>query len=217
MARLPAITTLFALLLTLLNSTHALRSNAGKPANAILLSSIKTLTLHAEKPTSNRRVPAIPQLQCVGGNARGLYSVDLMRCKNAGSGYDSEDIEWTCQASLPEEFKLGGTEVVCEGYESAEDPWVLKGSCGVEYRLVLTEKGEERYADSLGWGMGSGGVGQGKMGGLFTVLFWAAFVGRWLRGYERIEKFGSTNAGVRHNWFNRLQILLPRPSSERLA
>ncbi|GAB7362360.1 hypothetical protein MBLNU230_g2686t1 [Neophaeotheca triangularis] len=179
MARIPAMNRLLlTLLLALTTSTHALRSNAGKPANAILLSAVKTLTLHNNKPTTNRRVPSIPQLQCTGGNAKGLYEVDVMRCKNAGSGYDGEDIGWTCQAALPEEFKLGSTEVVCEGYESAEDPWVLKGSCGVEYRLVLTEKGEERFADRLGSGAwGRAGGGEGGMGGLFTVLFWAAFVG----------------------------------------
>lgn len=69
----------------------------------------------------------------------------MLRCRNAGSDYDDEEVQWTCQASLPPEFKLGSTDVICEGYENAQDPYVLKGSCGVEYRLVLTEAGEERY------------------------------------------------------------------------
>lgn len=68
-----------------------------------------------------------------------------MRCKNQGSGYDDENIQWTCTASLPVELKLGSTDVICEGYESSKDPYVLKGSCGVEYRLVLTQLGEEKY------------------------------------------------------------------------
>lgn len=68
-----------------------------------------------------------------------------MRCKNQGSDYDDENIQWTCSASLPPEFKLGSTDVICEGFSSPSDPYVLKGSCGVEYRLVLTNAGEEKY------------------------------------------------------------------------
>ncbi|KAL8714725.1 MAG: hypothetical protein Q9225_006508, partial [Loekoesia sp. 1 TL-2023] len=79
------------------------------------------------------------------GNARGLYDVDVMRCKNQGSDYDDQNIQWTCTASLPSEFKLGSTDVICEGYESSSDPYVLKGSCGVEYRLILTDIGEQEY------------------------------------------------------------------------
>ncbi|KAF7591272.1 Transmembrane protein 66 [Aspergillus hancockii] len=68
-----------------------------------------------------------------------------MRCTNAGYDYDEEDVQWTCTASLPQEFKLGSTDVVCEGYRNADDKWVLKGSCGVEYRLLLTEQGEKIF------------------------------------------------------------------------
>ena len=113
---------------------------------SIPLTKIKTLTLRADKLTSARRLSAIPQLKCIGGNAKGLYEVDAMRCTNVGSDYDGADVQWTCTAILPSDFKLGSTEVLCEGYDSPEDPRVLKGSCGVEYRLMLTPKGEEKYA-----------------------------------------------------------------------
>lgn len=68
-----------------------------------------------------------------------------MQCTNQGYDYDEEDVQWSCFASLPAEFKLGGTEVICEGYRDPDDKWVLKGSCGVEYRLLLTDVGEEKY------------------------------------------------------------------------
>lgn len=68
-----------------------------------------------------------------------------MRCTNQGYDYDEEDIQWSCTADLPSEFKLGATDVICEGYRNADDKWILKGSCGVEYRLLLTEKGKERH------------------------------------------------------------------------
>ncbi|KAL6805007.1 hypothetical protein GGI42DRAFT_308277 [Trichoderma sp. SZMC 28013] len=59
----------------------------------------------------------------------------------------TEDIEWSCSASLPEASKLGSTDVICEGYASSDDPYVLKGSCGVEYRLILTGNGKKQYPD----------------------------------------------------------------------
>lgn len=135
---------LFSLLLSLIATATA--KSYSKDKDAVLLSHVKTLTLLADKQTSHRRVSAIPQLTCVGGNAKGLYDVDVMRCKNSGGEYDVEDIQWTCQAELPAEFKLGSTEVVCEGYDNADDPYILKGSCGVEYRLILTEMGEHKYS-----------------------------------------------------------------------
>ena len=151
----------------------AFASAARKPANTVLLSDVQTLTLRADKETSHRRVSAIPQLQCVGGNARGLYDVDVMRCKNSGSDYSSEEIQWTCQASLPPEFKLGSTDVICEGYSSPDDPYILKGSCGVEYRLVLTEAGEQKYGQRDDDSYGSGG---GPTSGIFKAFFRLCFV-----------------------------------------
>ncbi|OAL40128.1 hypothetical protein AYO20_00546 [Fonsecaea nubica] len=138
------------LLLTLLLAGTALsarKTNPKKvPKNAVLLSKVSAITVRAGKQTTSRRVSPVPQLQCVG-NPRicKLYSVDVMRCTNEGSDYDENNVQWSCKASLPEEFKLGSTEVTCEGYESSEDPYVLSGSCGVEYALLLTEKGEEKY------------------------------------------------------------------------
>ncbi|PNS15863.1 Store-operated calcium entry-associated regulatory factor [Sphaceloma murrayae] len=126
-------------------------AEAAKPSDAILLSKIKTLTLKNGKQTSHRRVSPIPQLQCIGGNAKKYASeVDVMRCRNVGSDYDVNDVQWTCEAKLPEDFKLGSTEVICEGYDSPDDPYVLKGSCGVEYKLQLTELGEAKYGRSSG-------------------------------------------------------------------
>ncbi|KAI9683101.1 MAG: hypothetical protein M1829_005892 [Trizodia sp. TS-e1964] len=116
-----------------------------KPSNSVLLSNVKTLTLRKDLKTSNRRVSAIPQLKCIGGNAKGLYEIDILRCKNQGADYDEENIQWSCSASMPDDFKLGSTDVICEGYDSPDDPYILKGSCGVEYRLILTSRGEEKY------------------------------------------------------------------------
>jgi len=97
-----------------------------------------------------------------------------MRCVNQGSGYNSEDIQWACTASLPSTLKLGSTEVICEGYASPDDPYVLKGSCGVEYRLVLTDEGEEHYPN-----LGSGRGGETDWSAyLFGIIFVA--VAAWI-------------------------------------
>lgn len=96
-----------------------------------------------------------------------------MRCKNQGSDYDDENIQWTCTASLPAEFKLGSTDVSCEGYESSKDPYILKGSCGVEYRLQLTPVGEEKY----GRGGGSLFDGYKGKGSVWPgIIFWGLFI-----------------------------------------
>ncbi|KAK4569712.1 hypothetical protein LTR86_002680 [Recurvomyces mirabilis] len=168
---------LLALATTLASTTYVKATRS----NSVSLSSVKSLTLRDGALTSARRVEPIPQLTCVGGNAKDLYNVDVMRCENAGYEYDAADVQWTCKASLPPEFKLGSTDVICEGFDSPDDPHVLKGSCGVEYRLVLTPVGEEKYggrADRYAYSGGAGGSGvQSAADRLFTALFWLVFIG----------------------------------------
>jgi SOCE-associated regulatory factor of calcium homoeostasis len=165
---------IFLALLALLDSTIA----AKKPSNSVLLTQVKTLTLRKDAKTSHRRVPAIPQLKCVGGSGRGLYDIDVMQCKNQGSDYDDDNVQWTCTATLPEEFKLGSTDVICEGYDSPQDPYILKGSCGVEYRLLLTDKGEEKYGSGIGSMFKGYKKGTDWGGVLFTLIFIA--VAGWI-------------------------------------
>ncbi|RMD44496.1 hypothetical protein DV735_g670, partial [Chaetothyriales sp. CBS 134920] len=145
------------------------------PKNAVLLSDVKSLTLRAGQQTSSRRVSPVPLLQCIGpASVCSLYSVDVMRCTNEGSAYNRDDVEWTCKAFLPDEFKLGSTDVSCEGYASSEDPYVLRGSCGVEYRLLLTDKGEKKYGRSHdpAWN-----VPGNRSEDTVNLLFWLIFLG----------------------------------------
>ncbi|KAK2630125.1 hypothetical protein QTJ16_000945 [Diplocarpon rosae] len=155
-------------LLTLALSTHG----AKVPKDAILLSQVKSLTLRSNALTSHRRVAAVPQLKCTGPACK-YHKIERMRCTNQGASYNEEDIEWSCTADMPDDFKLGSTEVACEGYASRDDPYVLKGSCGVEYRLLFTEKGEEKY----GKGGYFGGGGEGEGSNLGAALFGFLFLG----------------------------------------
>lgn len=158
------------LLLTVLTAAAA-----RKQPERVLLSSIKSLTLRQGLKTTHNRVSPLPQLNCVGGTAKDLYDIDVLRCKNVGSSYSDEDVEWTCTASLPAEFKLGSTDVICEGFTGSEDPYVLKGSCGVEYRLMLTELGQEKYGKE-GPGLWDGYNGRTKGGDIGAAIFWLVFV-----------------------------------------
>ncbi|KAK7520932.1 uncharacterized protein IWZ02DRAFT_273293 [Phyllosticta citriasiana] len=176
-------TLLSPILLALLASGDAAEA-ARNPANSVLLSNVKSLTLRKGLKTTSRRVSPIPQLKCIGGDAKGLYEVDVMRCKNSGADYDDENIQWTCTASLPEEFRLGSTDVICEGYNSPDDPYILKGSCGVEYRLTLTEKGLAKYGKERGgWWGGDGDWdvdtpwGKDPTSTVVAGLFWLLFLG----------------------------------------
>ncbi|KAK8026568.1 hypothetical protein PG991_003624 [Apiospora marii] len=185
-----------ALLLATATPAHA----AQKPKNAILPLQVKTLTLRgAGAQTTHRRVPAMPQLQCQSSKSLcRLHEIDVMRCTNQGAAYETEDIQWSCTASLPPELKLGGTEVMCEGYAGPDDDYVLKGSCGVQYRLVLTEAGEKRYPDLAGGGGGGGGWNP-DTGGIDAggILFGILFVGvlAWMV-YSACVNANGTNGAV---------------------
>ncbi|KAI5465723.1 hypothetical protein BGZ63DRAFT_112280 [Mariannaea sp. PMI_226] len=167
---------------------------AGRPKNAILLSEVESLTLRGNGAmTNHRRVPAIPQLRCLSNpKICDLYDIDVMRCVNQGSSYGTEDIQWSCTASLPEELKLGSTDVICEGYSSPNDDYVLKGSCGVEYRLALTNKGKQKYPSLAGDGSwfndGHGNTDWNAV--LFVVIFLiilGCIIWSFIKGQNRRE------------------------------
>ncbi|KAK7952572.1 uncharacterized protein PG986_008300 [Apiospora aurea] len=145
------------LLLVLASSSTPTTTAAQVPKNAILLSQVQTLTLRgAGAQTTHRRVPAMPQLQCVSkpANLCRLHEIDVMRCTNQGPGYETEDIQWSCTASSrPSSSSAAPT--------GPDDDYVLKGSCGVQYRLILTAEGERRYPELAGGGGRRGGSGGG--------------------------------------------------------
>lgn len=104
----------------------------------IALSSIPTLTFYKDSITLARRTSPIQQLVCVGKPCT-LYTPDVVRCENVG-GTDDQ-VDWKCEADLPDSLRFGRVEVSCEGWSGPGDPYVLKGSCGLEYRLVQIPKG----------------------------------------------------------------------------
>ncbi|KAI0346307.1 DUF1183-domain-containing protein [Trametopsis cervina] len=99
----------------------------------IALASIKSLTFYQDGLTTARRTEPIPQLSCIG-KACNLYTPEVVRCTNVGG--HGADIDWKCEADLPEALRFGRVEVSCEGWSGPDDPFVLKGSCALNYRLV---------------------------------------------------------------------------------
>ncbi|KAJ7761541.1 DUF1183-domain-containing protein [Mycena maculata] len=101
--------------------------------SSVELASIPALTFYKDSLTESRRTKAIPQLICVGEPCH-LYTPEVVRCKSLGGS--GTEIDWKCEADLPESLRFGRVEVSCEGWSQAGDPFVLKGSCSLEYRLV---------------------------------------------------------------------------------
>ncbi|KAK7050929.1 hypothetical protein VNI00_005041 [Paramarasmius palmivorus] len=99
----------------------------------VRLANINSLTFYNGEVTTARRGRPIPQLTCVGRACK-LYQPEVVRCTNIGGS--GSDIEWKCEADLPEALRFGKVHVSCEGWSGPGDPNVLQGSCGLEYRLV---------------------------------------------------------------------------------
>ncbi|KAL9714054.1 hypothetical protein Ac2012v2_002361 [Leucoagaricus gongylophorus] len=99
----------------------------------IALASIPALTFYKDTWTESRRTSPISQLTCIGKPCK-LYQPEVVRCVNLGGS--GTDVDWKCEADLPEALRFGKVEVSCEGWSRAGDPYVLKGSCGLQYKLV---------------------------------------------------------------------------------
>jgi len=99
----------------------------------VALSRIPSLTFYKDELTLARRTDPIPQLICIGKPCS-LYQPEVVRCTNLGG--QGTDVDWKCEADLPESLRFGRVEVSCEGWSGPGDPYVLKGSCSLEYRLV---------------------------------------------------------------------------------
>jgi hypothetical protein len=119
--------------------------NTGSLYQSINTRDITSLTFHKNRLTTARRTSAIPQLNCVGGDACDYShsNIDVVSCQNVG--FDGRSVQWRCSGSMSDYVRLGTTTVSCEGFSKAGDINVLVGSCGLKYTLHLTEKGKSVY------------------------------------------------------------------------
>jgi len=126
----------FLLLATLFNLSWSVETiqhpcECGCEREAVLLGDIKVLELRHGEYTTSGRLPAIPQVECIGGSAKGYKEPTSIRCVNVGHTAP----HWRCEAKLDNDVQLGQVMVTCEGYSAPFDPYVLRGSCGLKYTL----------------------------------------------------------------------------------
>ncbi|KAJ7455392.1 DUF1183-domain-containing protein [Mycena galericulata] len=134
----------------------------------IELARIPALTFYKDSLTEARRTDPIPQLICVGKPCK-LYTPEVVRCQSLGGS--GTEIDWKCEADLPESLRFGRVQVSCEGWSRAGDPYVLKGSCSLEYRLVQVP-GSLRDTDSDN----PFGVKSFNVASTVFFLLWVAFL-----------------------------------------
>ncbi|KAJ6576545.1 hypothetical protein DFH09DRAFT_1451988 [Mycena vulgaris] len=152
------------------------------------LARIQALTFYKDTLTESRRTEAIQQLRCVGAPCK-LYTPDVVRCHSLGGS--GTEIDWKCEADLPEALRFGRVEVSCEGWAKPGDKYVLKGSCSLEYRLVQVP-GSLRNSDS-------DNPFRDNSSTIFTVI-WLAFVAIILYSFVQSCMRGPQNrAGGRHD------------------
>ncbi|KAG7089536.1 hypothetical protein E1B28_011209 [Marasmius oreades] len=99
----------------------------------VKLENIKALTFYSGEVTNARRSSPVQQLTCVGRPCK-IYQPEVVRCTNIGG--HGTDVDWKCEADLPEALRFGRVQVSCEGWSKPGDSYVLQNSCGLEYRLV---------------------------------------------------------------------------------
>ncbi|PFH53035.1 hypothetical protein AMATHDRAFT_138919 [Amanita thiersii Skay4041] len=131
--------------------------------NRVELASISSLTLYKDKQAVGRR-STVPQLTCQGKPCR-LFQPEVVYCRKLPGG-SGTDIDWKCEADLPDSLRFGKIQVSCEGWSGPGDPYVVKGSCSLDYRLVQIP-GALRNDNVLrsGWGFND------LISGFFVVLW----------------------------------------------
>ncbi|KAH8552945.1 transmembrane protein 66-like protein [Umbelopsis sp. PMI_123] len=133
------LTALLALMVALVAADRS-----GQAPRKVKLRDLTAITLHANRKTSARRSAAIPQLECIGGDACADFQPRVVQCRNVG--FDGYDVQWSCTAELPSNIEFGDIEVSCEGYDFPDDPFILVNSCGLEYSLHYKDSPKPRVS-----------------------------------------------------------------------
>jgi len=104
----------------------------GASASKIRPSEITVLALRKDQMTTGRRNSPVPQLRC-RGKLCSEFTPATVLCTNMGS--DGRDMQWKCEADMPDGYRFGTIDVSCEGYSFPDDEYILAGSCGLTYDL----------------------------------------------------------------------------------
>jgi len=143
----------------------------------VLLTDVTALRFYPGKKTKAHRSRPIPQMKCISGPCKSV-DISAIQCKNVGSAGDG-DVQWECNAELPEGVSFSSINVNCEGYDNKEDEYVLKGSCGLEYGLKgkpvessRKRRSQSYYEDTEPYFFDFGGGKGGFFGWLFSPIWW---------------------------------------------
>ena len=99
------------------------------------LRDIPSLLFVEGKQTQSRRGKYYPQLVRTGGSAPANAEQHLANVLCTNKGFDGRNVNWRCEANLPDWLALGKFEILCEGFEGPNDEYSLRGSCSLEYQL----------------------------------------------------------------------------------
>lgn len=141
----------------------------------IRLDKVEVLALSKDKMTTGRRSRPVPQLIC-RGKLCSEFTPATVLCTNMGS--DGRDIQWKCEADMPNGYRFGTIDVSCEGYTYPEDPNVLAGSCGLTYELEGPGQPHSSYRspykDYTSGSASSASYGSTSGSGFGNLVWWAA-------------------------------------------
>jgi len=160
-------------------------SAAAAAHKRVKLTDVKAITLKKGEFTTGRRSSPVLQLQCRGSFCN--HAPDSVQCINVGT--DGNDVQWKCEADLPDWLSFKFSDVSCEGYEYPTDPYILAGSCGMTYSF----KGEPPVIPVARAVAGQGG----GIGGLILVgiILWCCCNSRG-RGHYVDGGCGGSTAGA---------------------
>ncbi|KAJ3019289.1 Store-operated calcium entry-associated regulatory factor [Thoreauomyces humboldtii] len=127
---------LLGLLLSIITAPPTLA--ASRRQDRVPIKDVQVLTLYKGRKTTGSRSSPVQQIKCVGGDACRDVHPEVVQCRQIGM--NRGEPQWRCEAELLDLYKLGTTEVSCEGFDYPDDPYILAGSCGLEYTLHRTPK-----------------------------------------------------------------------------
>jgi len=173
-------------------------------ANRIKPEEMRVLTLSKNKMTTGGRSSPIPQLTC-RGRLCAEFTPSTVQCTNMGT--DGRDVQWKCEADMPDGYRFGSVDVSCEGYSYPNDPYILGGSCGLTYELEGPGQPYQAYSSPYNDNTASshGATSRSGFGSLLMWAFLAVLVYAVYRTWKNSHRgggFGGGGGGFRPDPFN---------------
>ena len=122
-------------LIALMLSSLSLLALSSASSGLERLRDVQAMTFRHDQYTQRTRNANTPGLKCVAGACDPDHVPRVAQCKNQGVG-PGGDVQWSCEAELPDGVSFDRVEVVCEGARFPGDEFVATASCALEYSLL---------------------------------------------------------------------------------